>query len=107
MELTRRGFLKISGASSAGFLLFKGLNWKKVLASSPIPLHKTVGETTTICCYCGVGCGAIVAADEDKVVNLEGDPDHPINQGTLCPKGQAMSQARTVNGNDNSRRLTK
>jgi formate dehydrogenase major subunit len=106
MELSRRGFLKLSGASTAGFLLFKGVGWKKVLGYSPIPLHKRIGETTTICCYCGVGCGAIAAADGGKVVDIEGDPDHPINEGTLCSKGQALSQFRTVSGEDNPRRLT-
>ncbi len=107
MELTRRGFIKLSGASTAGFLLFKGAGWKKVLGYLPIPLHKRIGETTTICCYCGVGCGAIAAADGGRVVDIEGDPDHPINEGTLCSKGQALSQFHTVNGEDNPRRLTK
>ena len=107
MELTRRGFLKLSGASTAGFLLFKGAGWKKVLGYSPIPLRKKIGETTTICCYCAVGCGAIAAADGGRVVNIEGDPEHPINEGTLCSKGQALSQFHTVNGEDNPRRLTK
>jgi formate dehydrogenase major subunit len=107
MELTRRGFLKISGASTAGFLLFKGAGWEKALAASSIPLHKKVGETTTICCYCGVGCGVIVGASGGTVINTEGDPDHPINQGTLCSKGQAISQFHTVDGEVNPRRLTK
>lgn len=107
MELTRRGFLKLSGASTAGFLLFKGVSWKKVLAQSPIPLHKQIGETTTICCYCGVGCGVIVGAEGTKVANAEGDPEHPINQGTLCSKGQAIAQFHTVDGEDNPNRLTK
>lgn len=63
-------------------------------------------ETTTICPYCGCGCGLIVtAADvdgENKVVNTEGDPDHPINEGALCSKGQALYQV-----SNNERRLTK
>ena len=107
MELTRRGFIKLSGASTAGFLLFKGAGWKKVLGYLPIPLHKRIGETTTICCYCGVGCGAIAAVDGSRVVDIEGDPDHPINEGTLCSKGQALAQFRTVDGKDNPMRLTK
>jgi len=107
MDLSRRGFLKLSGASTAGFLLFKGVNLKKVLAASSIPLHKKIGETTTICCYCGVGCGVIVGASGGTVVNTEGDPEHPINEGTLCSKGQAISQFHTVDGEDNPRRLTK
>jgi len=108
MELTRRGFLKLSGASTAGFVLLNGGNWKQELSSSPIPLHKQViGETTTICCYCGVGCGLIAAVEDGKLVNMEGDPDHPINQGTLCPKGQSLGQIHQVDGKINPQRLTK
>jgi formate dehydrogenase major subunit len=107
MELTRRGFLKLSGASTAGFVMLKGGNWKQQLSYSPIPLHKQIGETTTICCYCGVGCGAVAATDNGKLVNIEGDPDHPVNQGSLCSKGQALAQMRMVDGEDNPNRLTK
>ena len=109
MELTRRDFFKLSGASAAGLVVYKTLAADHAQAdSSPlVDLHKEIGETTTICCYCGVGCGAIAAADDDKVINIEGDPDHPINEGTLCPKGQALAQMRTVYGRDNPNRLTK
>ena len=107
MELTRRGFLKMSGASTAGFVLLKGGNWKQQLSSSPIPLHKQIGETTTICCYCSVGCGAVAAVENGELVNIEGDPDHPISQGSLCPKGQAIAQIHQVDGKVNKQRLTK
>lgn len=107
MEIGRRSFLKVSGASAAGFVLFKGMDWKKGAPFRPIPLHKKVGETATICCYCGVGCGAIAAAENGNVVNVEGDPDHPINEGTLCAKGQALIQFHTVDGKDNPDRLAK
>jgi len=109
MELSRRDFLKLSGAASAGgILIYKALDAEPASAGSlQLDLSKPIGEVPTICCYCGVGCGAIVAADTDRVINIEGDPDHPINQGTLCPKGQALSQMRTVNGKDNPNRLTK
>ena len=107
MELNRRSFLKLSGASTAGFVLLKGGNWKQQLSSSPIPLHKQIGETTTICCYCSVGCGAVVAVENGELVNIEGDPDHPINQGSLCPKGQAIAQIHQVDGKVNKQRLTK
>lgn len=108
MEISRRDFLKLSGATAGGVAVIGLLPKGTVLAGSQaIPLRKRVGEKTTICCFCGVGCGAIVAADTDMVVNIEGDPDHPINQGTLCPKGQALSQMRTVDGQDNPRRLTR
>jgi len=107
MELTRRGFLKLSGASTAGFVLLKGGNWKQQLSSVIIPLHKRIGETTTICCFCSVGCGAVVATEKGELVNIEGDPDHPISQGALCPKGQAIAQIHEVDGAINKQRLTK
>jgi formate dehydrogenase major subunit len=107
MELSRRSFLKLSGVSTAGFVLLKGGNWKQQLSSSPIPLHKQIGETTTICCYCSVGCGAVVAVENGELVNVEGDPDHPISQGSLCPKGQAIAQIHQVDGKVNKQRLTK
>ena len=107
MEIGRRDFLKWSGAGAAGFFLIGGMDWKKAGPFRSIALHKRVGETTTICCYCGVGCGAIAAAESGKVVNIEGDPDHPINEGTLCSKGQALAQFHTVDGKDNPYRLTK
>jgi formate dehydrogenase major subunit len=56
---------------------------------------KYARETTTICPYCAVGCGAIVHTSrkgDGRVMNIEGDPDHVINQGTLCSKGAALSQ---------------
>jgi len=92
MELSRRGFIKLSGASTAGFLLYKGGDWKKVAAFSPIPLHKKIGEKTTVCPYCGVGCSAIMAGEDGKITSIEGDPDSPINEGSLCPKGASLYQ---------------
>ena len=105
MELTRREFLKLAGATAGGLMLPRGPS-RAALAGS-FPLHKPIGETPTICCFCAVGCGAIVAAQDGKVVNLEGDPDHPINQGSLCSKGLALSQLNTVDGKANVRRLKK
>ena len=78
-----------------------------VAAPIDIPLKRRVKETTTICCYCAVGCGAIVVAYDDGIIKIEGDPDHPINEGTLCSKGQAMAQIHQVDGKPNEYRLTK
>jgi formate dehydrogenase major subunit len=52
-------------------------------------------ETTSICPYCGVGCGLIVHTSkkgDGRVINIEGDPDHVINRGSLCSKGASMAQ---------------
>ncbi len=94
MELSRRTFIKISGATTAGVVLGGlGMSLLKPQATYAQPFKiKYAKETTTICPYCGVGCGIIVAAKEGKVVNTEGDPDHPINQGSLCSKGAALAQ---------------
>ncbi len=108
MELSRRDFLKVSGAGMSGLVLV-GAMGPRTKAPKAIPLKKEIlGETPTICCYCSVGCGALIAADPGKnlVMNLEGDPDHPISQGNLCTKGQAMLQVHNVDGEINPRRLT-
>ena len=90
MEVTRRTFLKLSGATALGTGL--GINIAGVEAKA-MPLKiQYARETTTICPYCAVGCGIIVHAKNDKVVYTEGDPDHPINEGSLCSKGSALYQ---------------
>lgn len=100
MDITRRGFLKISGATAlAGGW---GVALEPEAAQAQISKIVYTKETTTICPYCGVGCGIIVHTRDGRVVNTEGDPDHPINQGALCPKGGSLSQL-----SDNPNRLTK
>ena len=56
---------------------------------------KDTQVTTSICPFCGVGCGLVANTKGDKLINVEGDPDHPINQGTLCSKGQAVLEVVT------------
>jgi len=100
MKITRRTFLKISGATAAGTVM-SGLGFDL----SPAEVYaqelriKGAKETTSICCYCSVGCGIIVHTDSGgKVINAEGDPDHPISEGALCAKG-ASSYQIAVNSN--------
>ena len=100
MKVTRRNFLKISGATVAGTVI-SGLGFDL----SPAEVYaqqlriKGVKETATICCFCSVGCGIIVSTDvTGKVINSEGDPDHPISEGSLCAKG-ASSYQIAVNSN--------
>ena len=108
MELNRRDFLKLSGTGAgAAVALSFILDTTALAAPREFPLTRKVKETSTICCYCGVGCGAIVAAYEDGIIKIEGDPDHPINEGALCSKGLAMSQIHQVGGAPNQYRLTR
>jgi formate dehydrogenase major subunit len=100
MDISRRGFLKLSaGSTILGSLTINLLPVKAHAASLPIRYAK---ETLTICPYCAVGCGMIIHTQNGKVINTEGDPDHPINEGTLCSKGASLYQV--VN---NPTRLTK
>jgi len=96
---TRRQFLKglTTGTVAVGALTQSG-------CAPAIPPLKTRGatNTTTVCPFCGVGCGQVVSTLAGKVINIEGDPGHPISEGTLCSKGAAGIQV--VN---NSRRLQK
>lgn len=102
MDVSRRGFLKLAGTS----LLVGGLGIDlKPIEAYAQPLKiKYAKETTTICPYCSVGCGIIVHARNGKIINTEGDPDHPINQGTLCSKGASVFQ---LSGDANPNRLKK
>jgi formate dehydrogenase major subunit len=100
MKITRRTFLKISGATAAGTVM-GGLGFDLTLAEVYAQELRIKGakETTSICCFCSVGCGIIVYTDEKgKVINAEGDPDHPISEGALCAKG-ASSYQIAVNPN--------
>ena len=95
MGLTRRDFLKGSGAAAGGALLATQAA-EAAVEPSAFPLHKRVGEIPTVCTYCAVGCGQIVAVQDGRVVNIEGDPDNPINRGRLCSKGLAARQIESV-----------
>ena len=96
MKVTRRNFLKITGASAAGAaVLGLGLDLKPIKSHAQTLKIRFAEETTSICCYCAVGCGVIAhtgKAGAGKIINIEGDPDHPINEGALCAKGAALSQ---------------
>ncbi len=109
MEITRRDFLKLSGASAGGLLIYQALAAGDAHAapSQTFPLVTKVKETTTMCAYCAGGCGAIVSTYADGILKVEGDPDHPINRGSLCSKAQSLAQLHQVDGEVNSRRLTR
>jgi formate dehydrogenase major subunit len=99
MQVTRRDFIKISGIAVGGLAIGGlGFNLGPVKAHAQVLKIRWAKETTTICPYCAVGCSIIVHTAKDgsgKVINTEGDPDGPINQGALCPKGGALYQLAT------------
>jgi formate dehydrogenase major subunit len=100
MAISRREFFKTSGAGLAAGLL--GFSLDPVVAKADEFSLRYAKETTTICPYCSVGCGMIVHTLGGNLVNVEGDPDHPISEGSLCPKGSSVLQLR-----DNKARVTK
>jgi formate dehydrogenase major subunit len=97
MNPTRRRFFQIGTGGVVATVL--GFNVKKAYAESrELKIARTT-ETRSLCPYCAVGCGIIIHTLGDKaknvtpqVVHVEGDPDHPTNRGTLCPKGSSLYQ---------------
>jgi formate dehydrogenase major subunit len=98
MSFTRRQFIKLSASGiGATSLTALGFSPSRVLAEvRTFKLARTT-ETRNTCPYCSVGCGVILYTLGDKsknakanVIHVEGDPDHPVNRGTLCPKGAAL-----------------
>jgi formate dehydrogenase major subunit len=97
MTPTRRTFLKVSAGGAVGSIL--GFDLKPAYAQSRELKTGRTTETRSTCPYCSVSCGVIIHTLGDKaknvtpqVVHVEGDPDHPINRGTLCPKGSSLYQ---------------
>ena len=99
---SRRQFLKLTGIGSAGVAAASlgGLGFDLAFATDRVARTKLEGakQTPSICPYCAVGCGTLVASKQDEgqgtthIVNIEGNPDSPINTGSLCPKGAAAFQ---------------
>ena len=100
IQVSRRQFIKLAGAGTAGSALtaFGFGDTEQALAQTirPFKLAKTT-ETRNTCPYCSVACGIIMYSKGDitkgekaEIVHIEGDADHPTNRGTLCPKGAAL-----------------
>ncbi len=108
MNPSRRDFLKISTLGGIATSVL-GFDFTPAYAQSQALKISRTTETRSTCPYCSVSCGVIIHTIGDKaknvkpqVVHVEGDPDHPINRGTLCPKGASLEQDIL-----NPRRLTK
>jgi len=98
MQVTRRQFFKVcAGGLGASSMAMLGFAPNDALAEvREFKLQRTT-ETRNTCPYCSVGCGVLIYNLGDKaknvqgkVIHIEGDPDHPVNRGTLCPKGAAL-----------------
>ena len=100
MKLLRKDILKIKGKKNIKPIT-SAVDRATPLAVPSTKL-KNAQKFTTICPYCAVGCGQILSVVNGKVINVEGDTEHPINQGSLCSKGNALLQIA-----NNERRLTK
>lgn len=94
MGVSRRDFLKISGGTLLAGTVGSGVMVPEQNADAAMQPSKIAGAkvTKTICPYCSVGCGIDVHTVDGKVVNTEGDVEHPISEGTLCSKGQSLYQ---------------
>jgi formate dehydrogenase major subunit len=97
VQLTRRNFLKTGTGVIAASVL--GFDVRTAYAQAKELKIARTTETRSTCPYCSVSCGIIIHTIGDKaknvtpqVVHVEGDPDHPINRGTLCPKGSSLMQ---------------
>ena len=98
MNLTRREFLKVGTIGGAAATVF-GFDLAPAYAQLRELKIARATETRSTCPYCSVSCGVLIYTLGDKaknvtpqVVHVEGDPDHPINRGTLCPKGASLEQ---------------
>ena len=110
MGVTRREFLAVSGAVGAGLALSSlGIDMGPLSVYAEeikkIDKLRSAKQSTSICCYCSVGCGLICSTDAKtgKIINIEGDPEHPVNEGSLCAKGAGIFQTTAAN----EHRLTK
>jgi formate dehydrogenase major subunit len=100
---TRRDFLRTStGGFTLGGLTSLGLDLRAAQAQVRQLDVRNAKNVISVCPYCAVGCGTVVTVEGERIVNIEGNPESPINQGTLCPKGAATYQL-AVNPN----RITK
>jgi len=103
-QISRRSFLKFTGTAAAGATAagLTAFGVAPAYAAVPQKEPKRGQEFPSVCPYCAVGCGQLAMVSDGQIINIEGNPDSPINQGTLCSKGSASFQLV-----HNERRMTK
>jgi formate dehydrogenase major subunit len=96
VAISRRGFLKVSGVAAAGTALggavSLGVDLRPAHAAAQALRIKSAKAVPSVCPYCAVGCGTLVHVANGQIINIEGNPDSPVSQGNLCPKGAAIYQ---------------
>jgi formate dehydrogenase major subunit len=93
MSLSRRDFLKFSGATAAGVAAGTGaIDLAPVEAAATSLKIKEAQAFASVCPYCAVGCGQLIYVKDGKIIDIEGNPDTPHTLGRLCPKGAATIQ---------------
>ena len=96
MEMSRRQFLQLLGGAGSGTalsgLVASGVSLTPAIARAQALRIKDAKTTPSVCPYCSVGCATLVHTIDGRIVNIEGDPRSPHNEGTLCPKGAAIFQ---------------
>jgi formate dehydrogenase major subunit len=96
MDVSRRDFLRASTSAVAGTaiggLVGLGANLGPTTARAQELRIKDAKVVPSVCPYCSVGCATLVHTVNGRIVNIEGDPRSPHNEGTLCPKGAAIYQ---------------
>jgi formate dehydrogenase major subunit len=98
MQVTRRQFFKVCAAGvGSSSLAMLGFMPTEALAEVRTFKLARATETRNTCPYCSVSCGILIYSQGDKaknaiseIIHIEGDPDHPVNRGTLCPKGAGL-----------------
>jgi formate dehydrogenase major subunit len=96
MQVSRRDFLRLTASGGAGTaiggLVGLGVTLAPATARAQELRIKDAKTTPSICPFCSVGCATLIHTVNGKIVNIEGDPRSPHNEGTLCPKGAAIYQ---------------
>jgi formate dehydrogenase major subunit len=94
MDISRREFLRLlgGGGTAVSGLVAVGVNLAPTITRAQELRIRNAKTTPSVCPYCSVGCATLVHTVNNQIVNIEGDPRSPFNEGTLCPKGAAIFQ---------------
>ena len=97
MQVSRRDFLQLTASAGAGTaiggLVGLGVTLAPAMARAQELRIKDAKTTPSICPFCSVGCATLIHTVDGKIVNIEGDPRSPHNEGTLCPRARRSTSS--------------